>query len=144
MVSYTIEIKVPEVRENDGFLNRFWDIVKLRKPLAERKIKKILEEYARDGHRELSGRHYQKQTGRLAKSTRAKGGLATQITLYVDETQADYARYVVNPRKNSSWKGDPFIDETMDAKREEITNIIRELYTDCVVEWNQTVTMSIF
>jgi len=137
MATYDVEIVIPDI-PTGGFFKKFWDTIKLKKPLTERKIKKILEDYARDGHRQSGGRHYKKQTGRLRKSTRAEGTIDTAIRLYVDETQADYAKYVIEPRSGTTWKGDPFIDETMRDKWDEVQALISELYDGAVAEWNKT------
>lgn len=152
MANLTVTIDVPDlsVIQNSNFFAPFYAHLASTKGEAETKIKKILQDYARDGHKKSGGTHYQNQTGRLSKSTKVEGSLDKEIRLYVDTTQLDnYAGWIVNGHRRGkngkliTWnngKGDPFIDETMKAKLPEITKIIIDFYNQAIAIFNARTT----
>jgi len=137
MTKIEFEITTPKVSVNDMF-SQFWIIFNRRKVKTESKIKTLLEQYARTGHRELPGRHYKKQSGKLAKATKAIVDLDKEIRLYVDVSKANYAKYVIEPRQGSTWKGDDFITETIKAKTKEVEELLKQLFNDSIAEWNRS------
>lgn len=131
MAKTTVVIEVPEFTANTSFFTPFWQILAQLKSPYENKIKELLVNAARHEPRP-SGEHYQNQTGQLRKATKAEGRLDTEIRLYVDQTQVDYAKYIIEPK----YFNDPFIDEAIELKRPEITALIVELWTKAITEFN--------
>jgi hypothetical protein len=117
-----------EVQHFDGMFLELNSIVSRNKPVYEERIKQILESTAKDEHR------YKSKTGKLKGATKAVADLNKSIRLYVDQSKAPYAKYVVNRR--GTWDGDNFIEEAMEKNKEEITAIIKDLYNDSIQEWN--------
>lgn len=148
MANLTVTIEVPDLQQikNTSFFADFYAHLARTKSEAESKIKKILLDYARDGHKQSGGKHYKNQTGRLSKSTKVEASLDKEIRLYVDTTELDnYAGWIVNGHRKGkggqviTWnngKGDPFIDETIEAKLPEITKIIIEYYNQAIAIFN--------
>ena len=138
MVSPTVSIDIPKF-SNGAFFARFWEILESKKAQAEYDIKSLLLVSATYGHTLSKGRHYKNQTGRLNRSTKVDGslGYGEQIRLYVDTEEVDYAKYVINPRKNGSWSGDPFINEALDYNRDKIMVVLRDLYNESITEFNR-------
>jgi len=147
MANITLNIDIPDLSQisSHGFFSTFYTYLARHKAETESKIIKILEDYARDGHRQSGGKHYKKQTGRLAKSTHATADLTNEIRLYVDKTQLDYAEWIVNGHRRGKggnivkWNnghGDPFIDEAMNAKYADIQAIIIDFYNKAILEFN--------
>ena len=134
-------IKMPNLSAvNDvGFFSDFYAYLSAHRQEVEDKIKKLLTDYARDGHRELGGRHYQNQTYRLRSSTRTEGTFGDkferELKLYVDLTQAPYGVFVINGN-GKGWEGDPFIDETAKVKQPEVTKLIVEYVNNAIVQFN--------
>ncbi len=105
--------------------------------------------YARDGHRERKGRHYKNRSGRLSKATRADGSFGSDlrgsIELYVDLSKAPYGEWIITGERKGkngmiTWnggKGDPFIDETMTAKRQEVEALIVDFFNRATDEFNR-------
>lgn len=143
MSEINFSISLPDTSALGGLsiFSPFFEWIATNKAPLEKEIKRLLTDYARDGHRELSGRHYQNQTGRLRKSTKAEGtfgaDLKKEITLYVDLTQADYGKYVINPNPKTSWDGDPFIDETMKVMKPVITKKVIDFFNKAILEFNR-------
>ena len=134
-MSYSITIKTPEIHLG-GFFSEFWRILASDKQSAEAQIKKLLLDFARTGHEDLTGRHYENQTGQLERATKVDGSfnIGDEIRLYVDRTQVDYAQYVIHP--NGKWTGDPFIDESIEHNLPAINQIIKDLYNTAVEKFN--------
>lgn len=142
MSDFTMTIKMPDMSGvlNSGFFSKFNEYLAVHKEETESKIKKILQNYARDGHRELGGRHYSNQTYRLRSSTRATGDFGKdferEIKLSVDLTQAPYGVFVIRGN-GRGWEGDPFIDEAAQVKQPEITKIIVDYVNEAITKFNQ-------
>lgn len=132
MAGFTVTIETPKIHLG-GFFSEFWRILSADKVAAEDKIKKILLDYARGGHGS-GGKHYQSQTGQLNASTKTDGsfGLGSEIRLYVDQTQVDYAQYIIEVK----YFDDPFIDESLRANMPEINAIVIKLYGEAVTKFN--------
>lgn len=133
MAEFSVTIETPKIHLG-GFFSEFYRILSANKVSAEDKIKKILLEYARDGHRAQGGNHYENQTGQLSEATKTDGSfdLGSEIRLYVDETQVEYAQYIIEEK----YFDDPFIDESLTANLPEINAIIIKLYTEAVNQFN--------
>jgi len=147
MANFSLTIDVPDLSQiqSHGFFATFYTYLAVHKAETEAQIVKILEDYARDGHRQSGGRHYKKQTGRLGKSTHATANLDREIRLYVDTSQLDYAGWIVNGSRRGkgggvvTWNnghGDPFIDEAITAKYADIQTIIIDFYNNAILEFN--------
>ena len=137
---FNVTISLPDMSSvSTGFFSSFFEWIASHKAPMEEEIKKLLQEYARDGHRQLGGRHYENQTGRLRKSTKAEGtfghDLKKSIDLYVDLSQAPYGEYVIEG--HGTWKGDPFIDETIKVLEPKITEIIINFFNEATMEFNR-------
>ena len=122
-----ITIETPNIRGN--LFDNFWDIVDRNRPKYENRIKTLLETTARTDHL------YTKQTGRLQDATKTSGDLETEINLYVDENKANYGTYVING--HGTWDADPFIENSLKVNEAEINQIIEELYSDSIKEFNR-------
>lgn len=140
MSDFSISIALPEIGVGGDFFAPFLESLAQNKKPLEVEIRKLLREYARSGHRQLSGRHYQNETGRLSQSTRSDGdfgnSLNKEIRLYVDTTQANYAKYVINGN-GKGWQGDPFIDETIEVLKPKITELIHNFFNQEILRWNR-------
>jgi len=137
---FSVIIDLPEMGIDSSFFAPFFGWINSHKEPLEDEIKGLLQEYARSGHRQLSGRHYQNETGRLSQSTRAEGDfgrdLQKEIELYVDTTQANYAKYVIRGN-GRGWQGDPFIDETIEVLKPKITELIHTFFNNAIMQWNR-------
>lgn len=148
MAQLDVIIEVPDLQAiaSSSFFANFYAHLASTKAEAEAKVKNILLNYAQNGHRQSGGRHYEDQTGRLKKSTKVEGDLTKEIRLYVDTTQLDnYAGWIVNGHRKGKnggivkWnngKGDPFIDETLEACRPEVTEVIINFYNEAIMIFN--------
>jgi len=148
---FTISVSLPDMSSlNAGFFTPFFEWVAVRKEPMETEIKKLLQDYARDGHREWkSRRHYIKRSGNLADNTHAHGtfgqDLKGSIELYVDPKEVVYAGWIITGKRQTkngtvTWnggKGDPFIDEALIALKPEITQIIINFFNEAIMEFNR-------
>ena len=138
--TFNVTIEMPDTSAiGSSFFSPFFEWIAKHKGPLESDIITLLEDYARDGHKSLGGDHYQNQTGRLRKSTKAEGtfgdDLKKSIDLYVDLSQAPYGEYVIDG--HGSWDGDPFIDETMQVLQPKITMMITTFINKAVTEFNR-------
>jgi hypothetical protein len=127
MSKFTVTIETPKIHLG-GFFSEFWRILAVKKAPVEEKIKDLLLSYAQDTHK------YQHQTRQLRSATKTDGsfGLGKEIRLYVDTTQADYAKYVIEPQ----YFDDPFIDASFNYNKPKIDQLVRDLYIDAVNTFN--------
>ena len=98
------------------------------------RIAEILQEYARNGHRSSSGRHYEHKSHRLEKNTYAKvyknNGIGVGYNDNAVANPKDGYRYggFVRFGKRGTWTGDDFIGETV----ENLENTISQEYQRAV------------
>lgn len=149
---FEFTINTPDISKFVGrsYFNEFYEIMAVMRVPYEQEIKKLLQDYARDGHRQSKGRHYQNRTGQLRDATRAEGTFGHElnqaIRLYVDQSQAEYAGWIIKGHRKGKhgmviWNGghgDPFINEAIEALKPEIDRLVIDLYNKAIAEWNRT------
>ena len=122
---FEVTVGIPE--GDGGFFDDFWKELESLKGPAEEKIKELLEKRAKSHHK------YKVQTGQLKKATKTEGDFAKGISLYVDTSQADYAKYVIEEK----YFNDPFIADSLKFNERKIEKIIKDMYEAAVDEFNK-------
>ncbi len=95
------------------------------------KIAEGLQEFARNGHRQLSGRHYENQTYTLRDNTYGRYSeedkaiyVGTDSANIVDPQGREYDKFVLYG--NQHWNGDDFLSETINHKNDVMTKLFQE------------------
>jgi len=120
-----VEITIKTPSQSGSFFDPFWAIVDNNRPEHEQLIRDLLEKTADNDH------VYTTRTGNLEDATMTKGGLESEINLYVDSSIADYGIYVVG------YTSDNFIQNSLDSNRDEIMRIMENLYSTSIAEFNR-------
>ena len=105
----------------------------------------VLQEYARDGHRELGGRHYvdnaPRNTHDLKNNTYAKVTKKNDIQVGYDGRKVihrgyRYGEFIRHGRDGNSWGGDDFITETINGSSDMIISEMQSAMDDAVEKTN--------
>jgi len=143
-MSIKFKIVTPDI-PSKGIFGSFVEILDRKKRVVSETIKDLLLEYARHGHLSSDGKHYRPRSGNLQSATKVKGGIETEITLYVDTSEAQYAGYIMEGKRKSprsgtvtfnGGKGDPFLQEALDYHAVTIAKLVEDMWNEAILEWN--------